>query len=118
MYLLSSPFDKVCHTAALLKRIATACPIFGRRVSPPAHLMSAALKRREHPSSLQMWCRNSRQRAQLLCCSCQLSFAAFRLARTVNRHAGSRSFEHRAMAIMMKRCYSVLAWQILMGNAK
>jgi hypothetical protein len=64
------------------------------------------------PHSLQLWCRDNMQRAQLLCYSCSLSGLAFRLARAVSRHDGSRSFERQIVSHISKRCFSVCAWRL------
>jgi hypothetical protein len=104
---------------ALVLNAATACPILGRRRSRAHYLPQPALLglTLSHISferaSMQLWCRNSKQRSQLLCCSCPLSILAFRLSRAVNRREGSRSSELRVMARIMRRCYSGFAWRLL-----
>ncbi len=38
---------------------------------------------------------------------------AFRLTRAMGRHEGHRSFEHRAIARIMKLCFSILSRRLL-----
>jgi hypothetical protein len=86
-----------------------------RYLQPPAQLGFTLSQRSLELASLQLWFRNNAQRAQLLCGSCPLSILAFRLARAVNRRDGSRSFELRAMARIMNRCFGILAWMLWTG---
>jgi hypothetical protein len=101
---------------------AAACPIFDRRsvhyLQPPAPLAFSLSPRALELASLQPWCRDNTQRAQLLCSCCPLSTLAFRLPRAVNRCEGSRSLELRATAHIMKHCFSVLALRLWAGSAE
>lgn len=107
----------VAHTVALVFNAAAACPVFGARslrshyLQPPAQLCFTLSQRSLELASLQLRCRDSTQRVQLLCCSSPLSILAFRLARAANRGESSRGFEHKVMARIMKRCFSVFAWR-------
>jgi hypothetical protein len=107
---------------------AALSPVFGRR-SPHAHcvqsLAQLGLMLSQHCSlqrelSLQLWrsVRDNKQRLQLLRCSCHLYTLAFSLPRAANRREYSRkSFETKATAFIMKRCFSRLAWQFLTDRA-
>ena len=120
---LSPPFPSlhcqmcVRHAACLVLSAAAACPIFGRRslhaqyLQPPAQL---GFKPSLELLSMQLRCRDNGQRVRLLCCSCPLSILAFRLAGAVDRH--TPGLQHRVVAHMMKRCFSVLAWRLWTGR--
>jgi hypothetical protein len=103
------------HTVSLVLNAAAACPIFGPRsvrahyLQPPAQLGFTLSQRSLEFASMQLWCFDNNQRVQLLCCCCPLSVLALRLARAVNRCEGSHSFEQRAIASIMKRCFSIVA---------
>ena len=107
------------HAASLVLGAAAACPIFGRRglhaqyLQPPAQL---GLKPSLELVSMQLRCRDNSQRVRLLCCSCPLSILAFRLAGAVEIHGGGRGLQHRVVAQIMKRCFSVLAWRLWIGR--
>jgi hypothetical protein len=100
---------------------AAACPIFGRRslrahcLQPPAQLGFMLPQRSLESASMQPWCRDSRQRAQLLCCCCPLSTLSFHLAQAVNRRQHRDRFELWATAQIMKRCFGILAWRLWTG---
>ena len=125
---LSPPFPALeCQSclrpiASLVLSAAAACSVFDRRsmrahyLQPPAQLGLTPSQRSLEIASLQLWCRDNKQRVQLQCCSSPLSTLAFRLARAVNRHEGSRSFEVRAMAGIMRRCFCMLAWRFWTGR--
>ena len=107
------------HAASLVLGAAAACPIFGRRglhaqyLQPPAQL---GLKRSLQLVWTQLRCRDNSQRVRLLCCSCPLSILTFRLAGVVEIHGGGRGLQHRVVAQIMKRCFSVLAWRLWIGR--
>ena len=107
----------VAHNVALVFAAAAACFVFGARslrshyLQPPVQLYFTLSQRSLELASLQLRCRDSAQRLQLLCCSCPLSILAFRLARAVSRGESSRGFEHKVMARIMKRCFSVFVWR-------
>ena len=63
-------------------------------------------------AALQLWCHCNQQYLRLLICCCPLSTLAFRLARTSSRHDSQRMAQHRAAALVMRRCFSMLAWRI------
>ena len=67
-------------------------------------------------AALQLWCHCNPQYLRLLICCCPLSTLAFRLARTSNRHVSQRMAQHRAAALVMRRCFSMLAWRIWTGS--
>jgi Ran GTPase-activating protein (RanGAP) involved in mRNA processing and transport len=67
-------------------------------------------------AALQLWCHCNPQYLRLLICCCPLSTLAFRLARTSNRHDSQRMAQHRAAALVMRRCFSMLAWRIWTGS--
>jgi hypothetical protein len=98
-----------------------ACPVFDRRslrlhrLQPPLQLVFTLTQRTLELVSSQLWCRDNAQRVPLLCCIGPLSTLAFRLARAVNRRESNRSFELRAMAEVMKRCFGILAWRLWTG---
>ena len=105
---------------SLVLNAAAACPIFAPRsarahyLQPPAQLGFMLSQRSLQLASLQLWCRNSKQRVQLLCCcSCHLATLAVRLARAVDRSGSSRSFEPWATSRIMKFCLSVFALRAL-----
>ena len=105
------------HITSVLLSAAAACPIFDLRsmrahyLQPPAPLAFTLSPRALELASLQPWCRDNTQRAQLLCCCCPLSTLAFRLPRAVNRCDSQRDFERSATARIMKRCFSIFAWR-------
>ncbi len=75
---------------SLVLNAAAACPIFAPRsarahyLQPPASLGFTLSQRSLELASLQLWCRNSKQRVLLLCCcSCHMSTLAVRLARAL-----------------------------------
>ncbi len=110
------------RSVCLLLSAAAACPIFDLRsmrahyLQPPAPLAFTLSPRALELASLQPWCRDNTQRAQLLCSCCPLSTLAFRLPRAVNRHHGSSSFELNATARITQRCFSVFAWRLWPGS--
>jgi hypothetical protein len=66
-------------------------------------------------ASLQLWFRDNKQRAQLLCCSGALFDLVFRLARAANKQQSRffefPEFEGYCIAAIMRRCFSVYAWR-------
>jgi hypothetical protein len=64
------------------------------------------------------WCRGMRQRLRLMCSSSPLSVVAFRMASPVDKFAGGSRFEHAITVHILRRCSSVLAWRLWMGNSK
>ncbi len=112
---------KFFSVLSLVLSAAAACPIFRPRslhahyLQPPLQLVFTLSQRSLERASLQLWCGDSSQRLQLLCCSSPLSILAFRLARAVNRREGSRSFELRAIARILKRCFGGFVWQFWTG---
>ncbi len=103
---------------SLVLNAAAACPIFGPRsvrahyLQPPAELQFTLSSRALELASLQLWCRDNKQRLQLLCCSsCPMSALASRLACAVNRSEGSHSVEHlpKACINIVKRCFGAFA---------
>jgi hypothetical protein len=107
---------------SLLLRAASACPLFDARsmrvryLQPPMQLGFTLSQPSLELASLQPWCRDSTQRAQLLCCSCPLSLLVFRLARAANRREGSRSSELTTMARIMRRCVNGCAKRLWSGR--
>ena len=61
---------------------------------------------------MQLWCRDNRQRVQLMRCCCPLSTLALRLARADYRRESDRRIEHKVIARIMRRCFSVNARQL------
>jgi hypothetical protein len=116
---LFSPFAQLHHAVSLVLNAAAACTIFGPRsarahhLQPPAQLGFTLPQRSLELSSLLLWCRDSTQRVQLLCFSGPLSPLASRLAGAINRRAGIRSVEHRAVTNIMKRCFDVFFRRLL-----
>jgi hypothetical protein len=114
---LPSFFPQIRHITSVVLSAAAACPIFDLRsmrahyLQPPAPLAFTLSPRALEFASLQPWCRDNTQRAQLLCCSCPLSTLAFRLSRAVNRYERQRDFERSATARIMRRCFGVFAWR-------
>jgi hypothetical protein len=103
---------------SLVLNAAAACPIFGPRsarahyLHPPAQFNFTLSPRALELASLQLWCRDNKQRLQLLCCSsCPLSALALRLARAVTRSKGSHCVQHLPTAFkdIVKRCFSAFA---------
>jgi hypothetical protein len=91
-------------------------------LQPPLQIGIKPSKRSLEVASLQLlWCDSTSRRncfhrkklLRLLCCSGPLSTLAFRLARAIGRHDGHRSFEHRVIASIMKRCFSVVSRRLL-----
>ena len=111
------------HIASVVLSAAAACPIFDLRsmrahyLQPPAPLAFTLSPRALELASLQPWCRDNTQRAQLLCCCCPLSTLAFRLPRVhaVNRHDSQRDLERSATARIMKRCFGIFACRRWIG---
>ena len=105
------------HIASVVLSAAAACPIFDLRsmrahyLQPPAPLAFTLSPRALELASLQPWCRDNTQRAQLLCSCCPLSTLAFRLSGAVNRYERQRDFERSATARIMRRCFGVFAWR-------
>jgi hypothetical protein len=117
----SSPSAQFFQILSLVLSAAAACPVFGPRSSRAHHLQPPAqlcFTLSQRSLELAYSCRDSRQRVQLLCCSCPLSILAFRLARAVNRHEGSRSSELRATACIMRRCFGGFAWRFWSEHAQ
>lgn len=118
--LLSSYFSFFAQlrcTLCLVLHAASACPIFGFRsasvhfLQPPARYGMMRSQLSLERASMQQWCHGN-QRLRLLCCSCPLSTVASRLA----DDEGSRSFDRRFAANILKRCFSTFAlrmWQEL-----
>jgi hypothetical protein len=80
----------------LVFHAASACPIFGPR-SVRAHYLQPR-KQRSLEHAQELLCRDNKQRAQLMCCSCPLSTLARRL---------DNSGEW--MGSIMRRCFSIFA---------
>jgi len=105
------------HIASVVLSAAAACPIFDLRsmrahyLQPPAPLAFTLSPRALELASLQPWCRDNTQRAQLLCSCCPLSTLAFRLSGAVNRYERQRDFERSATARIMRRCFGIFAWR-------
>ena len=119
--LVSSPFLQIRLAASLVLHTAAACPVFDRRsvrahLQPPAQLAIMLSQLSLNLASMQVWCSDNKQRVQLLCCCCPLSTLAPRLVRAVNRRQGSRSFEIRAMAHIMRRCLILCAHRLWTGH--
>jgi hypothetical protein len=105
---------------SLVLNAAASCPIFGPRsarphyLHPPAQLNFTLSPRALELASLQLWCRDNKQRVQLLCCSsCPLSALALRLARAVTRSDGSVEHLPTACKDIVKRCFSAFALRAL-----
>ena len=115
----SSPFAQLRPIVSVVLHAAAACPIFGPRsarahyLQPPAQLGLTLSQRSLNRASMQLWCRDNKQRVQLVCFSCPLSTLAFRLV--VNERERSCSFEHRAIVSIMRRCLSVYARRLWIG---
>ena len=62
-----------------------------------------------HRASMQLWCRDNRQRVQLVCRCCPLSTLALRLARADYKRESDRARERNVIARIMRRCFSVNA---------
>ena len=105
------------HITSVVLSAAAACPIFDLRsmrahyLQPPAPLAFTLSPRALELASLQPWCRDNTQRAQLLCSCCPLSTLAFRLSGAVNRYERQRDFERSATARIMRRCFGIFAWR-------
>ena len=114
---LSSFFPQIRHITSVVLSAAAACPIFDLRsmrahyLQPPAPLAFTLSPRALELASLQPWCRDNTQRAQLLCSCCPLSTLAFRLSGAVNRYERQRDFERSATARIMRRCFGIFAWR-------
>jgi hypothetical protein len=111
----SSPLAQITPIASLELNAAAACRVFGPRsaraqyLQPPAQLLPPGFtlsQRSLDRASMQSWCRDNTQRAQLLCCSCSLSTLASRLARAVYRRQVNRCVEIRVVACIMRRFFS------------
>ena len=105
---------------SLVLNAAATCPIFAPRsarahcLQPPVQLGFTLSQRSFELASMQLWCRNNKQRVQLLCCSsCHMSILAVRLARAVDSSAGSRSLEHLVASRIVKFCFSAFALRAL-----
>ena len=109
------------HITSVVLSAAAACPIFDLRsmrahyLQPPAPLAFSLSPRALELASLQPWCRDNTQRAQLLCCCCPLSTLAFRLPRAVYRYDSQRDLERSATARIMKRCFGIFACRLWIG---
>jgi hypothetical protein len=129
--LLCSPLTQFRHTMALVLNAAAACPIFSRRrvnahyLQPPSQIGIMPSQRSLEVASLQLlWCNATSRRnglhrknfLRLLCCCGPLSTLAFRLTRVMGRHEGHLSFEHRAIACIMKQCFSIVSRQLFEGE--
>ena len=105
------------HITSVVLSAAAACPIFDLRsmrahyLQPPAPLAFTLSPRALELASLQPWCRDNTQRAQLLCSCCPLSTLAFRLSGAVNRYERQSDFERSATARIMRRCFGIFAWR-------
>jgi hypothetical protein len=86
--------------------------LFVRR-SVRAHCLQPPVQRLVELSCMQLWCRDSTQRAQQLCCCSPLSMLAIRLTRAVNGPQRSRSFERWAALRVVKRCFTRLVRRLL-----
>jgi hypothetical protein len=86
--------------------------LFVRR-SARAHCLQPPVQRLVELSCMQLWCRDSTQRAQQLCCCSPLSMLAIRLTRAVNESQCCRSFERWAVLRVMKRCFSSVVRRLL-----
>lgn len=64
------------------------------------------------------WCRSMRQRLRLMCSSSPLSVVAFRMASPVDKFAGGSRLKHAITSHILRRCSSVLAWRLWMGNSE
>ena len=110
-------FAQLRHTMSLVLRAAAACSVLGRRMharylQQPLLLGITPSRRSLECTFQQLWCSDEEQRLRLLVLSCPLSTLAFRLARAVVRHEGLRRFEHRAIARIIRRCFSIVASQL------
>jgi hypothetical protein len=110
--------SKISHAMSLLLNAAIRCPIFGRCVrtlflQPPAQLGLRLSQRWPDLTSLHLNCRGNQERQQLLISCCPLSTLACRLARVADRHEGHLSIEHRVIALIMRRCFSIVALRVL-----
>ena len=109
--------EQLRHITSVVLSAAAACPIFDLRsmrahyLQPPAPLAFTLSPRALELASLQPWCRDNTQRAQLLCSCCPLSTLAFRLSGAVNRYERQRDFERSATARIMRRCFGIFAWR-------
>jgi hypothetical protein len=123
---LSSLSAKLCHSMSLVLNAAAASLVFDRRgvrartLQPSAQFGFIMSQRSFELASLQ-WCRSPgsvtrKQHAQLVCCSCPLSMLASRLAHAVNWRESNRSFAHKAIARIMKQCFSVTARWLWYAN--
>jgi hypothetical protein len=99
------------YTMSLVLNAAAACPVFSRQseqahyLQPPEQLGFKLTPHLLEIASLQLWCRGTQQRMQMLCCSCPLSTLALRLACAADRREGHR-MQQRVAALIMKRCLS------------
>jgi hypothetical protein len=64
------------------------------------------------------WCRSMRQRLRLMCSSSALSVVAFRMASPVDKFSGGSRLDHAITLHILRRCSSVLAWRLWMGNSE
>ena len=121
---LPSPILHLRHILCLVLNVAATCRVFGRRTArvhylqPPPQLAFKLSPRLLVLASLQPWCHGIKQRVRLLCCCRPLSVVAFRLARATRRHEGNRAMEQRAIARIMMRCFSMLAFRQCRGAVR
>ena len=118
------------HAASLVFRAAAAArPVFNRnfnRHGVHMHLSTAAPRVQESAAKARAQvddddddeCYSMPQRLRLMCSSSPLSVVAFRLALSVDRFASGGRFEHTITVHILRRCSSVLAWRLWMGNSK
>ncbi len=116
---LSSLSAKLCHSMSLVLNAAAASLVFGRsgaraRTLLPSAQFGFTMSQRSFELASLQWCRSPgsvtrKQHAWLVCCSCPLSMLASRLAHAVNWRESNRSFAHKAIARIMKQCFSVTA---------
>jgi hypothetical protein len=109
------------HISSLILNASAVGVFFGPRsvgahyLQPHAQLGFTRSRRSLDRAMMQLRCDGNKQRVLLLCHCGPLFALAFLLPRSVNKHAGSCSFEHRATARIMKRCFSVFATRIWSG---
>jgi hypothetical protein len=100
---------------SLVLNAAAACPALIRHRAPAPVLQQLGIRSSQRVLDFALqpqWCYAS-QRIRLLCCNCPLSTLACRLARADDRHEGHSSFEGAAIALIVKRCFSLsyFAWR-------
>ncbi len=64
------------------------------------------------------WCRSMRQRLLVMCSSSPLAVVACRMASPVDKFAGGSRLEHAITVQILRRCSSVLAWRLWIGDSK